>query len=164
MGRMPRIYYDNAVYHVTVRGNNKKTVLQESEDKEMFLRAVGRYKSRFLFKLFGFVIMDNHVHLVIQATALNDISKIMQAINLSFSRNYGIKYELSGHIWQGRFHSDLIESEEYILNCLQYIHDNPVRAGIVEKAADYLWSSHRFYHGGEEAGWERLIGLDHLES
>ncbi|MFA5320513.1 MAG: transposase [Candidatus Omnitrophota bacterium] len=163
MGRIPRIYYDNAVYHVTVRGNNRKAVFGKAEDKEMFLRIINKYKKRFLFKFFGFVIMDNHAHLVIRSTALNDISKIMHSINLSFSRNYGIKYELSGHIWQGRFKSELIETEGYALNCLEYIHNNPVRAGMAESAADYFWSSYRFYHEEGDRSLEGLIEIDRFE-
>jgi len=163
MGRIPRVYYDNAVYHVTVRGNNRKAVFKRNDDKEMFLRIINEYKKRFLFKFFGFVVMDNHAHLVIRSTALNDISKIMHSINLSFSRNYGIKYNLSGHIWQGRFKSELIETEEYVFNCLEYIHNNPVRAGMVESAADYFWSSYRFYHKGKDCGLEGLIEIDRFE-
>jgi len=164
MARSARAYYDKAVYHITNRGNNKTPIFRQDEDKEMFLRLINKYKERFLFKLFGFVVMDNHVHLVIQATELYDISKIMHCINLSFSKRYGFKYDWSGHVWQGRFKSELIETEEYILNCLEYIHNNPVRAGMVDSAADYFWSSYRFYHNGGEGRFRGLVELDNFES
>jgi len=147
MARRKRIYYNCAVYHVTIRGNNKQKVLASDEDKISFLETLNKFKERFEFKLYGFGLMDNHAHMVIQTNAKANISKIMQAINLSYSQKFRRKYNYFGYVWQGRFNSNLIESGEYIIECLNYIHNNPVRAKIAEHPKDYPWTSYHFYNG-----------------
>lgn len=147
MGRIKRIYYRNASYHIAARGNNKQMILKEELDKIEFLKTLSKFKDRFKFKLFGFVIMDNHMHLVIQTDGSINISKIMQAIILSYSQKFRHKYKYTGYVWQGRFKSNVIESDSYILDCLNYIHDNPVRARMVSETKNYIWSSYHFYNG-----------------
>jgi len=144
MTRGRRIYFCDAVYHVSVRGNNKQNVLGTVEDKKIFLGLLNKFKLRFRFKLYGLVLMDNHVHLIIRAVSNINISKIMQAVNLSFSFKFRKKYNYFGHVWQGRFRSNVIDEDRYISSCLEYIHNNPVRAGLVSDAGDYLWSSYNF--------------------
>jgi putative transposase len=146
MARQSRFYYNNSVYHVCIRGNNRQNILGKEEDKEMFLACLERFKTRFGFKLFGFVVMDNHAHLVIGTTSKINISKIMQAITLSYSVSFRKRYPYTGYVWQGRFVSNIIEDDSYILKCLEYIHNNPVRAGIVRRVEDYLWSSYNLYN------------------
>jgi len=146
MARSNRIYYSNAVYHICIRGNNRQKILEKNEDKQIFLTCLKKFKNRFGFRLFGFVVMDNHVHLVIMTTNKINISKIMQAITLSFSVSFRKKYPYTGYVWQGRFASNIIEDELYISKCLEYIHNNPVRAGIVKNAGDYPWSSYNSYN------------------
>ena len=141
-----REYFRNAVYHVSTRGNNKQNILGAVEDKEMFLESLNKFKLRFCFKLFGLVLMDNHAHLIICVVNSINISKIMHAVNLSFSCKFRKKYNYSGHVWQGRFRSNVIDKDRYIFNCLEYVHNNPVRAGIVSNVRDYLWSSYHFYN------------------
>jgi len=147
MSRTKRIYYNNAVYHISIRGNNKQMILKEEEDKIEFLKTLSKFKERFKFKLFGFVIMDNHAHLAIETNDSINISKIMQAVTLSYSQKFRHKYNYTGYVWQGRFKSNVIETDGYILSCLNYIHNNPVRAKIADNAKDYPWSSYRFYNG-----------------
>ncbi|MFH1458108.1 MAG: transposase [Candidatus Omnitrophota bacterium] len=148
MSRTKRLYYSNAVYHVSLRGNNRQMVLKEDSDKIEFLKTLSRFKERFKYKLFGFVVMDNHPHLVIGVNGVINISKIMQAIALSYSQKFRHKYKYTGYVWQGRFKSNVIDSGEYILHCLEYIHNNPVRAKMVNHPEEYRWSSYRFYQEG----------------
>jgi len=150
MTRQTRIYFQRAVYHVCIRGNNKQAVLLTDENKIAFLNSLSVFKSRFGFKLYGFVLMDNHAHLVIEAAPLINISKIMQAVTLSYSVKFRKKYVYSGYVWQGRFKSNVIDDNNYILECLNYIHNNPVRARIVTKPEDYPWSSYGFYSQSPE--------------
>lgn len=160
MARPKRIYYENAVYHITGRCNNKQPLLNSNESKIDFLNTVSKYKKRFGFKLYCFAIMDNHIHLIIETNRLFNISKVMQAIMLSFSLKFRMKNEYTGHVWQGRFRSKLIRDEGYILECIEYIHNNPVRASFVEKAKDYLWSSYGFYNTGVNAELINRIEVD----
>jgi REP element-mobilizing transposase RayT len=162
MARMGRVYYNNAVYHVSIRGNNRQAVLKESEDKALFLMTLSKFKERFRFKLFGFVIMDNHAHLVIGSNGLVNISKIMQAVTLSYSQKFRHKYNYTGYVWQGRFKSNVIETGIYILACLNYIHNNPLRADMVSNVKDYIWSSYHFYNGNTSIINE-LIRIDKLD-
>ncbi len=152
MTRLRRFYYQNAVYHVNFRGNNKQTVLGTNPDKIDLLISVGKLQQRRNFKVYGFVLMDNHAHFVIEATEHHDISKIMQAILLSFSVKYRRKYGYEGHVWQGRFNSRPILTAEYFRGCLNYIHNNPVKAGMVDEGGKYAYSSARFYGGHDSKG------------
>ncbi|MFA4889749.1 MAG: transposase [Candidatus Omnitrophota bacterium] len=146
MARRTRIYYDHAVYHISIRGNNRQAVLEADEDKIAFLATLSKFKERFSFKLYGLVLMDNHSHLVVEANQTGNISKIMQAITLSYSQKFRHKYHYTGYVWQGRFKSNLIEEDRYIIDCIEYIHNNPVRAKMVEHPKDYPWSSYHFYN------------------
>jgi REP element-mobilizing transposase RayT len=146
MARRKRLYYDHAVYHTSIRGNNRQAVLKTDKDKLAFLATLSKFKERFDFKLYAFVLMDNHAHLVVETNQIANISKIMQAITLSYSQKFRHKYHYSGYVWQGRFKSNLIEEDRYILKCIEYIHNNPMRAKIVERLKDYPWSSYHFYN------------------
>jgi len=147
MSRQKRLYFNNAIYHITIRGNNKQAILRTEEDKKSFLNTLNKFKARFKFKLYAFVLMDNHAHLVIGTNNHINISKIMQAITLSYSQKFRRKYNYTGYVWQGRFKSNIIEGDKYILECVNYIHNNPVRANMVNDIRNYTFSSYHFYHG-----------------
>ena len=146
MGRRFRIYFKGATYHVTARGNNHYPVLKHEEDKLLFLDSIYKCKLKTGFNLHGFVLMDNHAHLIIATSSISpSISKIMQIILLSFSVRYRERYKYSGYVWQGRFGSDVIDNDNYLRECLAYIHNNPVKAGIVSNPGQYRWSSYWVY-------------------
>lgn len=157
-----RIYFKSAVYHVTIRGNNRQNILRDEVDKTSFIKSLAKFKARFAFKLYGFVVMDNHVHLVIQADQYITISKIMQAITLSYSVKFRKRYSYCGYVWQGRFRSTVIAEDRYIIECINYIHNNPIRAGIVGKAEDYSWSSVHYYNSSRN-GIKELIDIDAIQ-
>lgn len=162
MARQKRIYFTKACYHVCIRGNNRQYVLQEKEDKIAFLESLSKFKERFAFKLYALVLMDNHPHLVIETVNKITISKIMQAVALSYSFKFRRKYGYTGHVWQGRFKSNLISGDGYILSCIEYIHNNPVRAKIVASPQEYLWSSYHFYHSQTDP-LQDYIALDKFQ-
>ncbi len=147
MARQKRIYFNSAVYHIVFRGNNRQMILKEARDKVALLDTIAKYRQRFGFKLHGFVLMDNHVHLVLGADRNNNISKIMQSILLSYSLKFRKKYNYCGHVWQGRFKSKIIDGDAHVRECLEYIHNNPVRANMVDSPKSYFWSSCHFHEG-----------------
>ena len=147
MARAKRLYYQNAVYHICIRGNNRQYILQKEEDKISFLESLEKFRARFRFKVYCLVVMDNHVHAIIKTNTLINISKIMQAVTLSYSVKFRKKYGYAGYVWQGRFRSNIIEGDRYIIECIEYIHNNPVRAKIVGRIEDYPWSSFHLYQG-----------------
>ena len=112
MTRYKRVYYSQAVYHVIFRGNNRQVILLENSAKEMLLDIVERYRRRLGFTLYAFVVMDNHVHLVVQTSERHNISRVMQSILLSYSCWFRRTHDYVGHVWQGRFKSFCIINEQ----------------------------------------------------
>lgn len=152
MSRFKRSYYQNAVYHVVFRGNNKEMILKHKSDKLDLLVSLKKFQERKKFKIYGFVLMDNHVHMIIETSEVHNVSKVMQAVLLSYSIKYRRRYGYEGHVWQGRFYGKPVAQEDYIWRCLRYIHDNPVKANIVSDPCDYMYSSARFYAGLRSKG------------
>ena len=159
MSRFKRHYYGNAVYHVIFRGNNRQNILKLRSDKQDLLNSIRKYQERKKVKVYGFVLMDNHVHMIMEVGEDHNISKVMQAVLLSFSMKYRRKYGYVGHVWQGRFQSKPIMGGKYVLECLNYMHLNPVRAGMVPSACDYIYSSARFYQNLKNKGVYEYIEL-----
>ena len=145
MPRPIRISLEGLVYHIINRGNNRQDVFKDEEDLDTYLKIIKRFKDKYSFKFYGYCLMNNHTHLVIEPTRANTLSKIIQSITLSQIRLYHSKYKSSGHLWQGRFKNPIIQNDGYLLQCLKYIELNPVRAKIVSMPEDYRWSSYRFH-------------------
>ncbi|MDD4171951.1 MAG: transposase [Syntrophomonas sp.] len=144
MGRKPRIEFKGAIYHVIKRGNNRDYIFQKREDKESLLRYIAYTKEDGGFNLWGYVIMDNHYHLIIQ-TKDKPLNKIMQTINNRFSKDYNKRHNRSDHVFGGRYKGILVLDDKYLFALLRYIHHNPVRAKICKKIAQYKWSSDHYY-------------------
>lgn len=149
MPRKPRVHYSGAIYHIIARGNNKEFILNLDNDKKHYIYLIHKYKERFAFKLYGYVIMDNHIHLLLEVAEVADVplSKIMQGIQQSYTQYYNHLYNRVGHVFQQRYKAILCEKDAYLLTLLKYIHNNPVRAGKT-LTIDYPWSSHRSYLEG----------------
>lgn len=148
--RLPRERSESGVYHVIIRGINRQDIFLDDEDYLRFLETINRMKSEGQFAVYGYCLMTNHVHLLIQEKTDN-ISRIMSRIGTSYAWWYNQKYGRSGHVFQDRFRSECVESDAYLLTVIRYIHNNPVKAGMVENPEEYRWSSIRAYYGnGEE--------------
>ncbi|MEW6663377.1 MAG: REP-associated tyrosine transposase [Bacillota bacterium] len=146
MPRQARIKGEFSIYHITQRGNEKKNLFLCDEDKAKFIEILGRVKAKYSFLLYTFCLMDNHVHLLIDDNG-NDISKIIKSLNISYVQYFNRKYQRCGHLFQDRFRSELVKDERYLLQVSRYIHNNPVRAGMVKELAEYCWSSYNIYAG-----------------
>lgn len=144
MPRQPRIKAESCIYHVILRGNERKRIFEHDGDKRVFLSILIKAKDKYNFLIHGYCIMDNHVHLIINSNG-SDVSQVMKSINISYAIYYNNKYKRCGHLFQDRFKSERIESDTYFLQLSKYIHRNPVKAGMVKKAEDYYWSSLRAY-------------------
>jgi putative transposase len=143
MPRTARIAPKEFVYHILTRGNNKQDVFKDEEDFLRYIDILKGYKEKYLFKLYYYVLMTNHVHLVMETTeAGGELAQIMKGINLSYAQHFKNKYKYTGHFWQDRFKSIIISKDEYLLACGSYVELNPVRAGIVKDPREYLWSSY----------------------
>ncbi len=144
MPRIARGLADGYIYHVLNRGNGKQIVFRKDQDYRVFLDLMREAKERYPgVKLFAYCLMANHFHLVLQPEQGNELSKWMQWLMTSHVRRYHQHYETSGHVWQGRFKSFIVQDDDHLLTVLRYVEGNPVRAGLVDSAGDWRWSSHR---------------------
>ena len=146
MARKPRIHYQHAVYHVIARGNNRENIFFEGNDKEKYLELLSRYRQKFAFELFSYVLMDNHVHLLIRVNQA-PLAKIMQGIQLTYTQYFNRKYSHVGHVFQQRYKAKICSGDAYLIALVCYIHQNPCRAGLRE-GLFYPWSSHQEYMRG----------------
>ena len=162
MPRPLRPIDDGLVYHVISRGNNRQAVFRKRGDFAAFLAAMAELKQRKPFKLYGYCLLDNHFHLLLRPTEAT-ISRILQSLLVSHTQRYHRHYQSLGHVWQGRFKSPVIQNDEHLLTVLRYIEANPLRAGLVERAGDYPWSSYRTHGLGEvDELVDRLVLYDKL--
>ena len=161
MGRKPRVEYSGAIYHVIQRGNNKEYIFYGDEDKLVFLREFEKRKISTEFKLYGYVIMGNHYHLVIQ-TSDEPLSKVMHLVNSSYSRYYNRTRGRTGHVFEGRYKAIPVQNERYLLAVLRYVHRNPVQAGMCKGVGGYRWSSDLYYRNNQGGFVEIDLLLDML--
>ena len=143
MPRYPRKYSKTGIYHIMLRGNERKDIFIDEEDKGKFIKIVFKKKADDAFKLYAFCIMDNHVHLVIKEQN-EPISRIVKKITTSYAYYFNAKYKRVGHLFQDRYKSETIEDEPYLLSVIRYIHNNPEKAEITKKEK-YKWSSYSNY-------------------
>jgi len=144
MPRQARKKSKSGMYHIMLRRINHKILFEDDEDKEKFLDTIKQYKQKSEYEIFGYYLMNNHVHLVMkEGTEL--LENTMKRIGVSYVFWYNWKYKRSGHLFQDRFKSEPIEDDKYLLTVLKYIHQNPIKAGIVEELSKYRWSSYIEY-------------------
>ena len=146
MPRKPRIEFSGAFYHVIARGNQKQRIFKDQADFRKYLLTLTVYKNRMGCRIYAYVLMNNHVHLLIE-TGDVPLSKIMQGVNQTYTMYFNRKYRTVGHLFQGRFKAILCDRDAYLLGLVKYIHRNPLRAKIAERLDAYAWSSHHAYTG-----------------
>ncbi|MGE4283754.1 MAG: transposase [Clostridia bacterium] len=144
MPRQAREKGEFSTYHVIQRGNERKDIFLSEDDKARFIEILLKTKNKYNFQIYAYCLMDNHVHLVIYDNG-NDISQLLKSINISYALYFNRIYKRVGHLFQDRFKSELIQDDRYLLEVSKYIHNNPIKAGMVGKAGDYLWSSYNTY-------------------
>ena len=160
MGRIPRIYFEGAIYHITVRGDNKEQIFVDKIDRLKYIKIVREYQKKYGFEIYAYVLMPNHIHFIIEPSDKANISVIMHHINNGYAKYFLWKYKRVGHVFQSRFFSNVIEKDSYLLSAVRYIHLNPVRAGLVKKPADWEWSSIQEYIGRKLSGLK--VNIDFL--
>lgn len=152
MARPLRLDAEGAVHHVVVRGNERRAIFRDDLDRELYLKRLAEYREKHGFRLLAFCLMGNHVHLAVE-TGRVPLSRVMHGLQSSYTQAFNRRHGRVGHLFQGRYKAFLVEKERYLLALVKYIHDNPVRASLVRRAADYPWSSDRYYRRGEGPAW-----------
>ncbi len=150
MARRPRLFISDVPYHVLQRGNNKNPIFFSSRDYLFFLEVLQEAKLKHPCVIYGYCLMTNHFHLLIEPKEKENISLLVKLIGSKYVRYVNKAYKRTGTLWEGRFKCCMIERESYFLSCLRYIEMNPVRAGLVNSPELYQWSSYRARAFGEE--------------
>lgn len=147
MARLPRLTLADQPHHVIQRGNNRQMIFVDRADHEVMLGLLGENALRFSIALHAYVLMDNHFHLLATPSDGNGMALWMQAVGRRYVRYFNDRHGRTGTLWEGRYKSTLIQTDSYLLTCMAYMDLNPVRAGMVTDAQDYLWSSYGHHAG-----------------
>jgi putative transposase len=147
MARLPRLTVPGYAHHIIQRGNNRQAIFASTADYELLLDLLHENAHKQQVAIHSYVLMSNHFHLLATPETAEGIPQMMQAVGRRYVRNYNLRHQRSGTLWEGRYRSTLIQTERYLLACMAYIDLNPVRAGLVADPADYPWSSHQHYIG-----------------
>lgn len=152
MARKPRFNLAEIPQHIVQRGNNRQATFFAEDDYRFYLDCLGEASTKYGSAIHAYVLITNHVHLLVTPGAPESISRTMQSVGRRYVQYVNYHYKRSGTLWEGRHKASLVQTERYLLTCCRYIELNPVRAGMVERPEDYPWSSHRANAQGADEG------------
>ena len=146
MPRHTRVISMTGIYHVILRSVNQHIIFEGDSDYQRFLYILSDVKKKYNIDIYAYCLMDNHIHLILHSPP-EELSSFFRSFGARFVLWYNKKYSRTGHLFQERFHSEAIESEEYFLTALNYVHNNPVKANVCRYPSDYRYSSYNAYFG-----------------
>lgn len=149
MPRRPRLTLHEIPTHLIQRGNNRHVCFVADEDYQIYLDELKNHADKTGCQIHAYVLMTNHVHLLVTAEENDSIGRMMKGLGQSYVQYFNKTYRRTGTLWEGRYRSSLTQAEDYLLYCHRYIELNPVRARMVEHPAEYPWSSYRANAQGE---------------
>lgn len=149
MARLPRYGLPGQPQHVIQRGNNRSPIFVAPEDYLFFLERLSEGCDRYACSVHAYVLMTNHVHLLVTPKTADGISKLMQSVGRRYVQYFNFTYQRSGTLWEGRYKSVPIEGEAYVMTCYRYIETNPVRAAMATHPRGYRWSSYHHHADGK---------------
>ena len=149
MARQPRFVLPGQPQHVIQRGNNRQAIFCSPNDYEYYLEKLLMAAKEYECHIHSYVLMTNHVHLLLTPLFENSISKVMQVVGRYYVQYFNYHYHRTGTLWEGRYKASLIDTEHYLFRCMRYIELNPVRARMVIHPSEYHWSSYRHNALGE---------------
>ncbi len=145
MARLPRVYVEGILYYVTSQGSNNADVFRDTSDYTEYVALIDRYKKQYGFRLFSYVLLPSHLHLLVELKENIGISSIMHDMNSLYTKRFNERYNKKGHLFQGRFKAVFAEKETHFLQLVRHMHLNPKRLGLVDDPEDYPYSSHCQY-------------------
>jgi len=177
MARQPRFRIAGIAQHVTQRGNNRQAVFFSEQDYLYYLKVLDETAEKEGCLIHAFVLMTNHIHLLVTPTTVDGISRMMQGLGRRYVSYINKLEKRSGTLWEGRYKASLVGDDRYLLACMRYIEMNPVRASMVKRPQAYRWSSYRANTNGEDVGvkisehasfqslvpWEEGVGRESRE-
>lgn len=143
MARLPRLYLPGCAQHVIQRGNNRDACFYEEADYKAYLSFLKDAAQKYQVAIHAFVLMTNHVHLLLTPSDEQGVGRMMQALGRKYVQYFNYTHNRTGTLWEGRYKSTIVDADNYLLTVYRYIELNPVRANMVEHAADYPWSSYQ---------------------
>jgi putative transposase len=146
MPRPPRLFTPGALYHITARGNRKQRIFFTDNDRELFLTLLGRIFVQLNLRCHAYCLLHNHYHLVAE-TPDENLSAGLQRLNGRYAQAFNTRYDLTGHVFQGRFHAVVVARDGHLFELIRYIAMNPVRAGLCARPEAWPWSSYRAVAG-----------------
>ena len=144
MSRKAREQSPTDFYHVMIRGINKEKLFENKQHKQFLIDLLKKDQEDSGVEIVSFCIMDTHAHFILKGN-LTEISQFIKKINIRFAMRYNSTYGRVGHVFQDRFRSENIYNDNHLFQAISYVHNNPVKAGIVGKVSDYKWSSYQEY-------------------
>ena len=161
MARRPRLFAPGVLYHVIVHGNQRQKTFTSAADYQAYLDRLAKYRRQYGYTIYAFCLMSNHVPLLVQSSE-TPLSEFMQGLQQSYTQYFNRRHKKSGHLFEGRYKAIVCQEEPYLLELIRYIHLNPVRAGMVERAEEYEYSGHHAYlqgKGTEIIDPARVLGM-----
>jgi putative transposase len=149
MPRRPRFVLAGHTLHLIQRGNNRGACFVDDEDRKRYVAALLHASERAHCEIHAYVLMTNHVHLLVTAGDAGAPARMMQGLGRIYVQHFNERYERTGTLWEGRYRSAMIDSETYFLQCSRYVEMNPVRAGLVVTPGEWRWSSFRSNADGQ---------------
>lgn len=156
---MARGAMNTSFFHVIIQGLNKELIFGKEQYKNKFFELLKTNKKKYCVEIISYVIMSNHVHLLLYVEKINEMSSFMKKINEDFARYYNYMENRVGYVFRNRFLSEPITNQKYLLHCISYIHNNPVKANIVQRCKDYRFSSYCDYISKTNFVNEKIIKL-----
>ncbi|MGH1441767.1 MAG: transposase [Cellvibrionaceae bacterium] len=150
MPRQPRFVLVGHPQHIIIRGNNRDPIFYSDDDYRFYLEKLSEACEKHDCRVHAYVLMTNHVHLLVTPNKENSISKMVQMLGRYYVQYFNFTYHRTGTLWEGRYKASLIDSEHYALLCYRYIELNPVRAKMVDHPSEYPWSSYRHNAVGKD--------------
>ena len=147
MARLPRLTAPGLPHHLIQRGNNRQAIFVDEVDCARYLGDLAELAAAHGLAIHAYVLMPNHVHLLATPAAGDTTARVMQSLGRRYVRWFNARHRRTGTLWEGRYRSTVVETDRYLLACMRYIEMNPLRAGLVDDAAAYRWSSHRHQLG-----------------
>lgn len=144
MARKARVQSATGIYHIIIRGIDRQPIFADDLDKEKFLELLASYTDICEYQVYGYCLLDNHLHLIIKE-GTTKIGNMMKRIGVKYVAWYNGKYNRTGQLFHDRFKSEVVETDEYLLTVLRYIHQEPVKLGLVTEVSRYTYSSYGEY-------------------
>lgn len=146
MSRFPRNYIKTNFFHIITQGINKSYIFERSRDIKYYIKIMHQLSQEHNVEILAYCVMNNHTHMLVKTMQIEDLSKYMQRLNTKYAKYYNNKYNRVGYVFRNRYKSEGIYDENYLYNCMRYIYNNPVKAGICKEAKEYPYSNYKEFN------------------